>query len=53
METSEEFSFGGELSGDFDKVEASVVAVSFEAFFSSISSGIVDSETVGLMSVLF
>lgn len=52
METSEEFSFGGELS-DFGKVEASVVAVSFEAFFSSISSGIVDSETVGLMSVLF
>lgn len=53
VQTSEEFSFEEELS-DFDKVQASMSQVSFEVFFSSISSGAeIGSETVDSMSGLF
>lgn len=51
VQTSEKFCFEGELS-DFCKVQASVAMsqVSFEVFFSSISSGAeLGSETVGFI----
>lgn len=51
VQTSEKFCFEGELS-DFGKVQASIAVsqVSFEVFFSSISSGAeLGSETVGFI----